>query len=66
MKKTNIIEDEIDRIRVSIYEKTKNMSCQEFLEYFKKRGEEASKKYGFQIAKSMVPNSDVEILDDEE
>jgi hypothetical protein len=59
----NNIEDEIDRIRVNIYEKTKNMSCKEFLEYFRKRGEEAEKKYGFQIAKTIVANEDTNSFD---
>lgn len=58
MMKINKIEQEIDDIRVNIYEKTKNMSDHEFLNYFKKRGEEAAQKYGFQIARSFASDDD--------
>ncbi|MDR1871874.1 MAG: hypothetical protein LBS60_08165 [Deltaproteobacteria bacterium] len=53
MRKTNTLDDELDKISVEIYEETKNMSRKEFLEYFRKHGEEAAKKYGFTIAEPL-------------
>ena len=47
MKTTNNIEQEINQIRVRIYEETKNMTVQERVERVNKIGEEAAKKYGF-------------------
>ncbi|MDR1872280.1 MAG: hypothetical protein LBS60_10270 [Deltaproteobacteria bacterium] len=58
MRKSDTIENEVDKIRVDIYERTKNMTRKEFLEYFKKRGEEAAKKYGFRIAKPLDSKGD--------
>jgi hypothetical protein len=56
MRQPDTIEDELDKIRVDIYEETKNLSRKEFLEYFRKIGEEAAKKYGFTIAKPLDSN----------
>jgi hypothetical protein len=53
MKKSNTIEDELDAIRLNIYERTKNMSRKEFLEYFNKLGDEMAEKYGFKIVDSL-------------
>ncbi|MDR2367036.1 MAG: hypothetical protein LBF58_02840 [Deltaproteobacteria bacterium] len=50
---TSISDDWIHKVRVDIYEKTKNMSSEEFHDYFKKRSEYLAKKYGFTIAKSL-------------
>jgi hypothetical protein len=47
MKKTNTIEDEIDRIRLRIYEETKDMAPQERVDRVNRIGEAAAKKYGF-------------------
>ena len=47
MKTTNNIEQEINQIRLQIYEKTKNMTVQERVERIRKIGETAAKKYGF-------------------
>ncbi|MDR2142263.1 MAG: hypothetical protein LBR11_10840 [Deltaproteobacteria bacterium] len=55
----NSIEDEIDKIRLEIYEETKNMSRKEYLDYFRKAGEEAAKQYGFTITKPLY-SRDVE------
>ena len=52
MKKTKSIEDEIDRIRLRIYEKIKNMTPSQITEYYRKSGEASAKKYGFKIALS--------------
>ena len=47
MKKPNTIEDEIDEIRLRIYEETKDMSIEERVERVNRIGEAAAKKYGF-------------------
>ena len=43
------IEDEVDEIKLKIYEETKDMTPQETTEYYRKSGEETAKKYGFKI-----------------
>ncbi|MDR1872091.1 MAG: hypothetical protein LBS60_09290 [Deltaproteobacteria bacterium] len=53
MRKLNTVEDELNRIRVEIYEETKSMTTEELVEYFRKYGEEAAKKYGFTVAKPL-------------
>jgi hypothetical protein len=58
MKNPNTIEDEIDEIRIDLYEKTKNMSLEQFQDYFSTRAEIAAKKYGFTIARSIDPKDD--------
>ena len=52
MKKPNTIEDEIDRIRLEIYEETKDMTPAQYVERVNKIGEAAAKKYGFKIIPS--------------
>ena len=52
MNKENVIEKDINKIRLRIYEKTKDMSPQQLTEYYKKSGETSAKKYGFQIVAS--------------
>jgi hypothetical protein len=47
MKIVNNIEQEINQIRLRIYEETKNMTVRERVERVNKIGEEAAKKYGF-------------------
>jgi len=47
MKKPNTIEDEIDQIRLRIYEETKDMTPQERVDRVNRIGEAAAKKYGF-------------------
>jgi hypothetical protein len=42
MRKLNNIEEELNRIRVEIYEETKNMTTDELVEYFRKYGEDAA------------------------
>ena len=49
MKTTNNIEQEIDQIRLQIYEKTKNMTPEQLTAYYQKSGEQSAKKYGFKI-----------------
>jgi len=52
MKTPNTIEQEINQIRLRIYEETKNMTIQERVERINKIGEAAAKKYGFKIVAS--------------
>jgi hypothetical protein len=44
--KSNPVEDELDAIRIKIYERTKDMSSAEQVEYFNRRTREAFAKYG--------------------
>jgi hypothetical protein len=57
VKTHDTIEAEIDKIRIDIYEKTKHMSDSEFLDYFRKIGENAAKKYGFKLVESLGSNN---------
>ena len=52
MEMINPIEQEINQIRLRIYEKTKDMTPAELTEYYRKSGEESAKKYGFKIVES--------------
>ena len=47
MKTINKIEQEINQIRLRIYEETKNMTPAQRVERVNKIGEAAAKKYGF-------------------
>ena len=47
MKTPNAIEQEINQIRLRIYEETKDMTVQERVERVNRIGEAAAKKYGF-------------------
>ena len=47
MKTPNTIEQEINEIRLQIYEETKNMTIRERVERVNRIGEAAAKKYGF-------------------
>ena len=50
MKTPNTIEQEINQIRLLIYEETKNMVASERVERVNRIGKAAAKKYGFKIA----------------
>jgi hypothetical protein len=52
MKTTNVIEKEVNQIRLQIYEKTKDMTPAQLTSYYRKSGEESAKKYGFKIVAS--------------
>jgi hypothetical protein len=47
MKKPNTIEQEINQIRLRIYEEIKDMSTEERVDHANRIGEAAVKKYGF-------------------
>jgi len=49
MKNPNTIQQEIDRIRLAIYEKTKDMTPAQRAERRNKIGDAAALKYGFKI-----------------
>jgi len=56
MKTPNTIEQEINQIRLEIYEETKNMTVQERVARVNKIGEEAALKYGFKRVASAREN----------
>ena len=55
MKKPNTIEDEIDRIRLEIYEETKHMTPAQRAARTNRIAEAAAKKYGFKTVPSALP-----------
>ena len=64
MKTSNTIEQEINQIRLQIYEETKNMTVRERVERVNRIGEEAAKKYGFQRV-VRVKEDDTQLTKDE-
>ena len=54
MRTPNTIEDEIDEIRLRIYERTKHMTHSERTEYYRKSGEATAKKYGFKLINNPI------------
>ncbi|MCL2604954.1 MAG: hypothetical protein FWD90_10790 [Defluviitaleaceae bacterium] len=49
MKTISKIEQEVNQIRLAIYEKIKDMTPAQVTEYYRKSGEATAKKYGFKI-----------------
>ncbi|MDR1051442.1 MAG: hypothetical protein LBP95_10265 [Deltaproteobacteria bacterium] len=47
MKNKNTIEDEIDAIRIELYEQTKHMTPKEFIAFIHKQTAPINEKYGF-------------------
>jgi hypothetical protein len=60
MKTPNTIERDINKIRLAIYEETKDMTPAQRAERVNKIGEAAAKKYGFKIVASASDNSQEE------
>ena len=52
MRTLSPIEQEVNQIRLQIYEKTKDMTPAELTEYYRRSGEASAKKYGFKIVAS--------------
>lgn len=53
MKKLNNIENELDSIRVALYEKTKDMSASERIAYIKAQTTPVHEQYGIQTIKDV-------------
>ena len=49
MKTIKDVEQDINRIRLQIYEITKDMTPAQLTEYYRKSGEATAQKYGFKI-----------------
>jgi len=52
MKKNNTIEQDINKIRLAIYEETKNMTPEERVEYTRRTTEPIIKQYGLKVIPS--------------
>ena len=53
MRTFKAVEQEVNQIRLKIFEETKNLTPEQYTERVRKIGENAAKKYGF----SRVPNA---------
>jgi len=53
MKKNNTIERDINKIRISIYEETKDMTPEQRVKYTRERTEPIIQKYGLKV----IPNA---------
>ena len=54
MKKMNTIEQEINKIRLTIYEETKDMTVQQRREYLEKSTDPAIQKHGLKVIPKRV------------
>ena len=52
MKKPDTIEQEVNKIRLAIYEETKDMTLEERKEYWHMKTDPIIKKYGFKVIPS--------------
>jgi hypothetical protein len=57
MNAINPIEQEVNQIRLAIYEKIKDMTPAQVTEYYRKSGEATAQKYGFSIISSVSENT---------
>jgi len=53
MKAPNQIEQEINRIRLHIYEETKNMTPEQRAAYYAQSAQETAKQYGFRVVEQL-------------
>jgi hypothetical protein len=53
MKTISPIEQEVNQIRLAIYEKTKEMTPAQITEYYKQSTEATIQEYGFKVIKSV-------------
>ena len=54
-------EDELDKIRIALYEETKNMTNAEMVNFFNKRGKKIANQHGFKIiphARHYIPKTE--------
>ena len=67
MRTLSPIEQEVNQIRLQIYEKTKDMTPAQLTEYYRRSGEASAKKYGFKIVASAneqaCPTDSIETCD---
>ncbi len=56
MKTSSCIEQEVNQIRLQIYEKTKDMTPSQLTEYYKRNTEDTIKRYGFTVVESAKDN----------
>ena len=56
MKKPDTIEQEINKIRLGIYEKTKDMTPSQLTEYYKQNTEATIQKYGLKVVANAQEN----------
>ena len=47
MKSFKTVEQEVNQIRIKIYEETKDLTPEQYMERVRKTGEAAARKYGF-------------------
>jgi hypothetical protein len=45
----NPVEDELDAIRIKLYEETKNMTTSERVAYMKKKAEDGLRRHGYKL-----------------
>ena len=57
MKTISKIEQEVNQIRLGIYEKTKDMTPAQLTEYYRKSTEATIQKYGFKVIASAKDNT---------
>lgn len=55
-----MIEHDINRIRLEIYEETKNMTPEQRVEHTRKVTNETIKRYGFRIVESSRGNTNIQ------
>ena len=58
MKAISKIEQEVNQIRLGIYEKTKNMAPAQLAEYYRQSTEATIQKYGFNVIASASEKRD--------
>ena len=57
MKAISKIEQEVNQIRLGIYEKTKDMTPAQLTEYYRQNTEATIQKYGFEVIASAKDNT---------
>ena len=62
MRKPNTIEDEIDKIRLAHYEKTKHMTPEQHVEYIRRKTDPIIKQYGFKMVDRVAETNDTPYL----